>query len=213
MVSTVSFVLSLIDDFTGKKTTNDHYVFFINDKVQVPIYKEEGYYVFLNIPGQTFSVGIRSSRYYDTVINVIKSALPYEVRLYRNGAYFPDCEYIKGQCEANETIRLEHSYEPVLKIKEIVSVKKQTHIVLQGYGLKNLSGLRFAIGDKAKKESFIMGERVTANSYVTIPPIKDRYGEGSQLLRCYITMGDDIGRYCLPVDKYINTDINMGEGR
>lgn len=200
-MSSVSFVIELLDDFTGRMVEKTEFAFMVNGKWTKPIRKEEGYYVFINLPGDSFTITIVGPKYCDNVITLQRSATPYAVRLYRNGGYFPDCDYIKEQGAPSEIIRKVCCDEPVLKIKEIKRQGDQTHVVIGGYGIKNLTGLMFCLAKGKTKEYFILSERASSVCYVTNPTIKHKYDEGTVLQRCFTGICNHEGECFIPITK------------
>lgn len=73
-VTTVSFALNLIDSFSQKHPTGWVKVFIKGCKPKI-IKNPSGYYVFLDMPGNTYTVGIKSQFYFEKEVLVELSAL------------------------------------------------------------------------------------------------------------------------------------------
>lgn len=205
-VSSVSLVVVLLDDFTGKAITDASFSFSINGRNCLPVEKprDEGIYVFINLPEENYTVTVTGYKYCRATVKLQRSVLPQKLRLYRNGAYFTDCSYIKESGEPNEIIRRVCCDETALKVREIKMQEDASVIQLSGYGIGNLTGLSFLIKEGGNEEYFIMEERITAAGYSTSPRLKNTYGEKAMLQRCFTGICDKNGDCYIAVGKNFN---------
>lgn len=196
----VSFVLRLMDDYTGSTADGGHF-FLVNGQPAQPVRKSEGYYVFLE-PRAPCAVEIQSARYSPMELQVDPAALPSEdpvvpVRLLRRGDIrFPGCDRIEGCAPPGVTVYAFLPQDPPLTLRG----EREGVLTLDGYTPKPLHGLRFPVGKGASRERFVVEEKLPGGGYRIHPPLKRRHKPGETVERVSACQAASDGRFAVCVD-------------
>lgn len=196
----VSFVLRLLDDYTGAVTDGGH-LFLVDGRPARPVRKPEGCYVFLE-PHGPCEIIIHSARYSSLTQRVDPAALPPEdpvlpVRLLRRGEIrFPGCDRLEGCAPPGATVYAFQPQDPPL----ILHGEREGVLTLDGYTTKSLRGLRFSVGKGASMEFFSVDEKLPGGGYRIAPPLRRRHRQGEPVERVSACVAAPDGRFAVCVE-------------
>lgn len=196
----VSFVLQLLDDYTGELSDGGH-TFQVDGRPARPVRKPGGYYVFLE-PRAPCEVLIQSSRYSPMSLRVDPDTLPPEnpvvpVRLLRRGDIrFPGCDRLEGCAPPGVTVYAFLPQDPPLTLRG----ERGGVLTLDGYTPKSLQGLRFSIGKGASREWFVVEEKLPGGGYRIQPPFRRRHRQGEVVERASACLAAPDGRFAICVE-------------
>lgn len=204
IVWSVDFALLLYDEFNGAKINDASVIFRTEGRMVTPLRKNEGFYVFRNMGKDALELEISRPRYLAHRLQLDKNTLDplfpvVSVRLLRDHSNsFPDCEWIDGTCQNSTDVIALATHEPSVKIHSIEQQDAGTTIGIQGFTVQRLLGYRFALGED--KESFVISQKLSSNSYQTDSKLTRPHKAGEALSRVYLTKSDSKGNYHIPVE-------------
>ena len=196
----VSFVLRLLDDYTGAATDGGH-LFLADGRPVHPVRKPEGFYVFLE-PRGPCEISILSARYSPYAQRVDPAGLPPEdpvlaVRLLRRGEIrFPGCDRLEGTAPPGATVYALLPQNPPLALRG----EREGVLTLDGYTTKPLQGLRFSVGKGAAMERFAIVEKLPGGEYRIFPPLRRRHRQGEPVERVSACQAGPDGRFAVCVE-------------
>lgn len=209
----LSFALRLIDDFTGRKLSKVACIFKLDGRLISSIYKEEGFYLFLEPMERPCTMQIEAENYFPGVVLIDQKDLDpsypvVEVRLYHKpGGQFPyRCSLCCGRIEPPNPGEPFMVYgindkDSGYTLKAVRDVGENTMIELAGYNKEKLSGRVFGLGSGKNLEVFVILEKGGINDYLIAGKLKKPHKKGEKLLRVYRTYTDSEGNYVLPVEE------------
>lgn len=198
---TVSFVLRLLDDFTGSASDGGH-LFWVDGRAARPQRKPGGYYVFLE-PRAPCEVVIESARYSPRTLRVDPESLDAEdpvlpVRLLRRGDLrFPDCGRFEGTAPPGVTVYAFAPEDPALTFQS----EKYGVLTLGSYTAKPLWGLRFSVGQGNAREVFVMEEKLPDGGYRIRPELRRRHRPGEPVERASACLSAADGRFAVCTER------------
>lgn len=207
----LAFALQLVDDFTGKRIERTACSFQVDGRLVPAIYKEEGFYLFMEPMEGSCRVDITAQDYFPGTVQIDKEKLDsrypvVEARLYhRPGGQFPyRCSLCCGKTEPPEpgkpfmlcgVSQADSGYS----LKAIKEDGGQTIIELTGYHKEKLTGKVFGLGSGKDFEFFVISEKRGVNEYQISGSLKRKHQKGDKLFRVYRTCADGEGNYVMPV--------------
>lgn len=208
MRTTVSFVIRLMDDFTGMPVT-DHFVRVYASGTGAPIRKGDGYYVFTNCVGRVW-VSVRSPYYYEERTQIDTSeekATVHQLWLHPNRQYrLPEgvvCIAGSAAPESSIGVVIERE-ENCMKLLHDYSKKKDACMLELFYpGGTELSGRQFLIASRDGKcrEFFSAVGAAKRGCLLSAPLSQDYKRTETKIYRCYCTRADEKGDYFLPIKE------------
>ncbi len=202
----VSFVLRLIDDFNGKDITGLAQGFYIKTLPVKPLYKPEGYYVFVDCEiNDNLTIETVYYKTRELSINIIKAGEQGDViivRLYRKPmGVFTDCKQIEGTKTANKLVYIPYREISGLSFTKSSVQDGKTVIHLSGYSTEKLVGGCYCMGeDKSQQLFYITGK--TKDGAYTVSGLKTRSQQNKQkLFRVYSDYCDKEGNFSIPVEQ------------
>lgn len=207
----LSFALRLIDDFTGKKLGKSTCTFTVDGRLVSAIYKEEGFYLFLEPMEHPCYMQIEVNDYFPGMVLINQKDLDpsypvVEVRLYHKpGGQFPyRCSLCCGRIEppkAGEPFMVYgvSGADSGYALKAVREADNGTILELSGYHKEKLAGRVFGLGSGKDLEVFVILEKGGINDYLISGKLKKSHKKGDKLLRVYRTYADGDGNYVLPV--------------
>ncbi len=200
----ISFVLRLIDDFNAKDITGLAQSFYIKSFPIKPIYKPEGYYVFINCDINDdltiVTVNYKTKILPKEVIKNSNNSVVW-VRLYRKPlGIFTDCRMIKGVDLSNKLTYTSFREVAGLSLSKSEVKDGKTVIYLSGYSTENLVGGCYAVKEGNSTQLFYIIGKTSAAGY-EIAGTKPRSHQSKQkLFRVYSDYSDKEGNYNIPVE-------------
>lgn len=198
---TVSFVLRLLDDFTGSASDGGH-LFWVDGRAARPQRKPGGYYVFLE-PRAPCEVVIESARYSPRTLRVDPRvagrgrpgapgapAAPGDLR-------FPDCGRFEGTAPPGVTVYAFAPEDPALTFQS----EKDGVLTLGSYTAKPLWGLRFSVGQGNAREVFVMEEKLPDGGYRIRPELRRRHRPGEPVERASACLSAADGRFAVCTER------------
>lgn len=213
----VSYVLQLLDDFTGKVMERAD-IMVRGDENQIPVRKPDGYFVFTNCP-EKMKITISSPCFHEEILetdgwrpgtSVIK------VRLKPSRLYpLPEgITCITGKAPIGSRIGVVFEQESTSwKLLYDYSAKQEPlRMELYNPGEQELEGKWFIITDRTGKnrelfsvERYLMSEQ---KCILSVPLTKDYKKAGTKLYEFHFVSADGNGEYYLPVkDKIEDTAV------
>ncbi len=205
----ISFVLRLVDDFSGKNITGSVLGFYVRGKRLNTVRKPEGHYVFTGCE-KSEDILIETTHYKSRV-------LPYEfienggdapiiiVRLYRKpGAYFLDCDWINGTGPPGKLTYALSGEVAGLSLTGFKTEDKKMRLYLGGYSTEKLIGNCYAVGDKDKRYIFYIIGRDPGGGYlISSPDLKSLQSQrsGQRITRVFSDISDINGKFTIAVDE------------
>lgn len=207
----LAFALQLVDDFTGKKIKRTACSFQVDGRLVSAVYKEEGFYLFMEPMEGSCQVEIEAQDYFPGTVRIEKEELDFrypvaEVRLYhRPGGQFPyRCGLCCGRTEPPEPGKpflvcgVSHA-DSGYSLKAVKEDGGRTIIELTGYHKEKLTGRVFGLGNGKNLEIFVISEKKGVNEYRLSGSLKKEHQKGEKLFRVYRTCADGEGNYVMPV--------------
>lgn len=213
----VSFAALLQDDFTGADIPEDGFQFWIDGRRAIPIKKSEGFYVFVGVSGNEWSLTVAGAHYSPRTVKFSRTALnpnnPVIVlRLFRKGGmYFPDCEQICGNHKPDEMVFALSNDKPPLNLQTSETKGGVSRLILLGYTPRPLLHHRFCIGTGKNRELFVITQKENDGSYLCDQPFRHQHKEGEPILRAWGTLCDRQGRFYIPIEAGMKDNIQTIE--
>lgn len=207
----LSFALRLVDDFTGKKIGKAPCFFQVDGRPVTAIYKEEGFYLFLEPVPVPCMLKMEAGNYFPAECLIDQRRLDpsypvVEARLYHKpGGRFPyRCSLCCGRIEPPETGKTCMVYgisqdDSGYVLKSLSEEGEHSLLELSGYHKEALTGRVFGLGSGKSLEVFSVLEKRGNNTYLIDTSLKNKHKKGTPLLRIYRTYADREGNYVLPV--------------
>lgn len=208
----VSLVLQFIDEFTGRPVLGTEIRVGI-PRVQSPLRKPEGYYIFTDVPGEQATVTVESLWYspgnFDVPIRKEKAPLNVQkIRLFPTAAHpiAGEASCVYGKARPGEMI-LACCPEGGGYRKLLLDGKKGGEtLAIYSQEDENLEGSCFYLmeGNGGKGEVVELGslEGLGSGSYQLKAPLKGDYKKiGTKLCILRRTRADDKGNYFLPLSR------------
>ena len=220
----LSFALRLADDFTGKKLDRRPCFFQVDGRPVSAIYKEEGFYLFMEPMPAPCTLQIEAKDYFPAVIQVDQHQLNHqdpsypvvEARLYhRPGGQFPyRCSLCCGRAEPPGTGKPFMIYgisgvDSGYVLKSASGSGNHTILELSGYHKEKLAGRVFGLGSGKSLEVFAVLEQKGIQEYLIDGKLKKKHKKGTPLQRVYRTYADQEGNYVLPVAEGTEDSISI----
>lgn len=205
MIMRASFVLELIDAFSGK-TLTDGCHFLLDGRTFSPLKKQEGFWVFCNLRGEHFEVTMQMPGYRTKTLPVqmkelLQDKLVLPVYLDRRREYsHHDCEWLLGECPPLTEVLAIADGSLDYRLQSQISTEKFTKIEVMGYRTSNLSRIWLAMGSQQKREVFRFVKRLSEDTFRTETALKTAFLQGEPIYRVYRSCSDRTGRYEIPVE-------------
>lgn len=217
----LSFALRLIDDFTGRKIGKTGCTFQMDGRFISTIYKEEGFYLFLEPMECPCTLQIAAQDYFPGTVLIDKKTLDpnypvVDVRLYHKpgGQFAYRCSLCCGRIEPPQRgqpfmVYGISSVDSGYALKAVKDMDAVTMIELTGYNKEKLPGRVFGLGEGKDLEVFVITEKSGMNDYLISGKLKKNHKKGEKLLRVYRTYADGDGNYVLPVAEGTEDQITV----
>ena len=217
----LSFALRLIDDFTGRKIGKTGCTFQMDGRFISTIYKEEGFYLFLEPMECPCTLQIEAQDYFPGTVLIDKKTLDptypvVDVRLYHKpgGQFAYRCSLCCGRIEPPQRgqpfmVYGISSVDSGYALKAVKDMDAVTMIELTGYNKEKLPGRVFGLGEGKDLEVFVITEKSGLNDYLISGKLKKNHKKGEKLLRVYRTYADGDGNYVLPVAEGTEDQITV----
>ncbi|MDQ2085363.1 hypothetical protein RBH29_02780 [Herbivorax sp. ANBcel31] len=221
----VNLAVMLIDDFTDSCIYGSGFTLSIKDTNINPLRKNDGFYVFTNLPSNQIQIMVKSSKYIDEIFNINTESLQasspvVKIRLKPNVNYnlSTTCTAVTGVIRSSNNNPLDgvnikvvpHNQSSDYKIVKIKKLKDKNLITLYSSGSKNLEGKTFLICDKKsdKKEYFTLLESFdNNNTFILKEPLTHEYNKNdAYILKVYSTRTDKNGQFLMPLDFKIDNN-------
>ncbi len=200
----VSFVLRLVDDFTGKNISGAVQGFYIKNGMVKPVRKPEGFYVFVDCEKRA-DLTIETTHYKTRILpskllNEV-SAPVITVRLYRKvGAVFGDCKWITGESQAEALVATLSHEVSGFTFSGIQQQDGKSVMYLSGYSNENLVGNCYTLGEEGNKSLFYILKQDDAGGYVISGDDIQSQQKGQKLQRVFSDISDINGKFAIPVN-------------
>lgn len=217
----LSFALRLVDDFTGKSIGRTSCIFQMDGRFISTIYKEEGFYLFLEPMECPCTVQIEAQDYFPGMVLIDRKDLDptypvVDVRLYHKpGGQFPyRCSLCCGRLEPPQKgkpfmVYGISSVDSGYMLKTVKNLDDATMLELTGYHKDKLPGRVFGLGEGNDLEVFVITEKSGINDYLISERLKKNHKKGDKLFRVYRTYADGEGNYVLPVAEGTENQIEV----
>lgn len=198
----LNFALLMLDDFHGGVITDGHR-FLVDERPFFPMQKPDGMFIFSGLQGTSFALTVENPLYEPLHLEVqtgkANPCIIHTRLLRRNLSAFQDCDFLCGTYSPGAHVYAGEENGPPVRLQSIETQKECTQLMLVGYLLPGMARQRFFLGEKKKREVFIIRSLSTAGVYLTQAPFQRAHEQGESVVRAFHAVCAPDGKYCMPV--------------
>ncbi|GHU84875.1 hypothetical protein FACS1894198_1490 [Clostridia bacterium] len=201
---TVNFVLALRDSWSDRLIGRSDFVFFLDGMRFFPIKKESGYYVFVNLEKDVFSLRVEHSGFYSKELNIDLneiSELDFVLELplvpkFQNKLPL-GCSNLYGRVDPNTEVYIVKN-QPRGRI-QFAEFKDDNVLVVSNSSKLSMLGATLAIlgSGSAKFETFCVLKKYSCEEYKVNKKLTGGYKKGDLISKAYLGIADSEGNFSM----------------
>ncbi|GHV29232.1 hypothetical protein FACS189481_1590 [Clostridia bacterium] len=204
IIHTVNLVLALRDSWSDRLIGRSEFVFFLDGVRFYPVKKESGYYVFVNLEKDVFSLRVEHKGFYSKELNIDLneiSDLDFVLELplvpkFQNKLPL-GCSNLYGKVDPNTEVYVVKN-QPRGKI-QFAEFKDDNVLVVSNSGKLSMLGATLAVLDSGnlKFETFCVLKKYSSEEYKISKKLTGSYKKGDLISKAYLGIADSEGNFSM----------------